>query len=118
MKRLESEIGGKSLTETNHSEECTCNTCLAIDTGVMLEILYLQGKDQIGLTDSFRTKTFQKVKHVIEISKNLDGSITDPDDEILGRAVVSVLSEDYGISNIKELYNMTDMVIRILTIKK
>jgi hypothetical protein len=51
----------------------------------MLEILYLQGKDQIGLTDSFRANTFQKVKHVIELSKNHDGSITDPDDEILGR---------------------------------
>ncbi len=106
------------MTEINHSDDCTCNTCLAIDTGVMLGILYLEDRDQISLTDSFRTKAFQKVKHVIELSKNPDGSVTDPDDEILGRAVVSVLSENYDISNIKELYNMTDVVIRILTIKK
>lgn len=84
----------------------------------MLGIVRLEDKDQVGLTDSFRAKTFQKLKHVIELSKNLNGSITDPDDEILGRTVVSVLSEDYGISNIKELYNMTDVVIRILMIKK
>lgn len=106
------------MTEINHSDDCTCNICLAIDTGVKLGILYLEGKDQIGLTDSFRANTFQKVKHVIELSKNLDGSITDPDDEILGRTVVSVLSEDYSISNIKELYNMTDVIIRILMTKK
>jgi len=106
------------VTEINHSDDCTCDICLVIDTCIMLGILYLEDKDQIGLTDSFRANTFQKVKHVIELSKNSDGSITDPDDEILGRAVVSVLSEDYGISNINELYNMTDVVIRILMIKK
>lgn len=106
------------MTEINHSDDCTCDICLVIDTGVMLGILYLQDKDQIGLTDSFRANTFQKVKHVMELSKNHDGSITDSDDEILGGAVVSALSEDYGISNINELYNMTDVVIRILTIKK
>jgi len=106
------------LTEINHSDDCTCNTCLAIDTGVMLGVLYLESKDQVGLTDSFRDMVFQKLKHVIKLSKNLNGLIIDPDDEILGRTVVSVLSEDYGISNIKELYNMTDAVIRILKIKK
>ena len=106
------------MTEINHSDDCTCNTCLAIDTGVMLGVLYLESKDQVGLTDSFRDMVFQKLKHVIRLSKNLNGLIIDPDDEILGRTVVSVLSEDYGISNIKELYNMTDAVIRILKIKK
>lgn len=106
------------MTEINHSDDCTCNTCLAIDTGVMLGVLYLESKDQVGLTDSFRDMVFQKLKHVIKLSKNLNGLIIDPDDEILGRTVVSVLSEDYGISNIKELYNMTDAVIRILKIKK
>ncbi|HVB66151.1 MAG TPA: hypothetical protein VND01_00480 [Candidatus Acidoferrales bacterium] len=84
----------------------------------MLGVLYLESKDQVGLTDSFRDMVFQKLKHVIKLSKNLNGLIIDPDDEILGRTVVSVLSEDYGISNIKELYNMTDAVIRILKIKK
>ncbi len=106
------------MTETSHSDACTCDICLAIDTGVLLGIIRLEGKDRVGLTDSFRAKTFQKLEHIIELSKNPNGAITDPDDEVFGRTVVSILAEDYGIFNIKELYNMTDLVIRIWRIKK
>ncbi|MGH2612018.1 MAG: hypothetical protein ACRDFB_03085 [Rhabdochlamydiaceae bacterium] len=104
-------------SEMVHPDDCPCDTCIAIDTGVMLGIVQLEGKYQVRMTGSFKDNLFQRVKQVIELSKNPDGFITDSDEEIFGRAVVTVLSKNYGISNMKEIYNMADLVTKILDMK-
>ena len=47
------------MSTKEHPKDCFCNTCIVIDTGVKRSILFLTDDDQVGLTDSFRTRALQ-----------------------------------------------------------
>jgi len=96
-----------------------CDSCITIDAGTKLGIVRLEGRDEedVTLTDSFRDIVSQNVIKVIELSKGPDGSITDSDSDMIGRAVVLTLCKDYGISNRKDICKMADLIINILGTK-
>lgn len=93
-----------------------CDSCVIIDAGAKLGIVRLEGRDEedVTLTDSFRDKVSQNVIKVVELSKGPDGSITDSDEDMIGRAVVLTLCKDYGMSNRNDVCKMADLVINIL----
>jgi hypothetical protein len=79
-------------------------------------MLSLTDDDEVGLTDSFRARVMQNVEEVIISSTEPDGSVTDSDEDIIGRAVVLTIVQYYNKERIdkKELYSMTDLVMNII----
>ncbi|MGI0094381.1 MAG: hypothetical protein ACREA8_09795 [Nitrosotalea sp.] len=107
------------MSTKEHPKGCLCNTCVVIDTGVKRGMLSLTDDDQVGLTDSFRARVTQNAEEVIVLSSRPDGSGTDSDEDIIGRAVVLTIVECYNKERInkKELCQMTDWVMNILRIR-
>lgn len=103
-----------------HPKDCLCGTCIVIDTGLKRGMLYLTDDDEVGLTDSFRARASQYAVEVLESSSESDGSVTDSDEDIIGRAVILTILEYYRneVIDKKDLCYMTDLVINILRLGK